>query len=292
MSPDIESVLPFEALLDAAGVESEEELAEAIQSDAAAMLELGEPVSLQRYATAVNFETQPRAAEAAIAAYARSLQRFENLAPSVAESMAREEAKMTANLRRRAAAPMGRAERRGTRRRSGAQLGVWTPVQLVLMFVFGAGMAVATLYWMGIVSTTRELQMQERLNRKEAERLRQHAEDEAVRIEKEWDRATSASMEIIGMIREQMEDGHLRDAAEMLLALEEVYQNVASRRPELAEAYAQTRLDGVVMPALRLIYNVEKLGGEETMDAVRDRLAQLEQERIDKTLNDHADADD
>ncbi|MDY7109146.1 MAG: hypothetical protein SYC29_10980, partial [Planctomycetota bacterium] len=98
---DIESVLPFEAVLAAAGVGDEEELVEAIDSDAAAMMELDEPISLQRYASAVDFDRYPRAADAATAAYARSLQRFEGLEPSAAKAMAREEAKATANLRRR-----------------------------------------------------------------------------------------------------------------------------------------------------------------------------------------------
>jgi hypothetical protein len=287
MSADIESVLPFEAVIAAAGVGDEAELADAIESDAAAMMDLGEPVTLQRYASVVDFEAHARAAEAATAAYARSLQRFEGLEASAAEAMAREEAKATADLQRRPGAGR-RVGRRRPRRRAGKQLGIWTPVQLVLMFVFGAGMAVATLYWMGIVSTTRELHIQEKMNRMKEESLRQQAEEQAIALEKEWDAVKKTSMGIITMVEDEMEDGHLRDAAEVLIALETVYHELARHRPEVLDAYGESRLDDIVMPALRRIYNVDELGGEETMESIRDRLAQLEQERIEEARKRHA----
>jgi len=279
---DIESLLPFDALLLGSGAKGEEELVEAIASDASAMMELGVSVSLQRYARAVDFEAHPRAREAAIAAYAESLRRFEGLAPALAESVAREEAEATISVRHEAEAKTPGIARRATRRRAGKQLGIWTPVQLVLMFVFGAGMAVATLYWMGIVSTTRELHALEQLNRMKEEDLRREAEEQAILIEQEWDKVIESSEWILGMVRDEMEDGHLRDAAEILLALEEVYQEVARRKPVLLETYADTRLEEIVMPALRQIYNVEELGGEDVMKSVKEQLAQLEQRRADR----------
>lgn len=286
MPADIESVLPFDALLDAAGAKDEEELAEAIASDAAALMDLGVPVTLQRYAQAVDLEAHPRAGEAAIAAYATSLRRFENLAPALAESVAREEAGATTSVRRQAQAEAHMTARRAPRRRAGKQLGVWTPVQLVLMFVFGAGMAVATLYWMGIVSTTRELHVREMMNRMEEERLRQEAEDQAVRIEQEWDKVTESAIWIIGMVKDEMEAGHLRDAAEPLLAFEKIYHEVARRKPFLLDEYAETRLDEIVMPALRQIYNVNELDGQDVMESVREQLAQLERHRAEQVLGD------
>ncbi|MDY7108028.1 MAG: hypothetical protein SYC29_05270, partial [Planctomycetota bacterium] len=172
--------------------------------------------------------------------------------------------------------------RRRPRLRAGKQLGVWTPVQLVLMFVFGAGMAVATLYWMGIVSTTRELHIREKFNRIESERLQREAEEQAILIEKKWDEAEAVMLELVEMTEAQMEDGHLRDAAELLISLEEIYHQVARHKPGVMDAFSETRLDDVVMPSLRRIYNVERLGGAEILEDVRSRLAELEKQRAEQ----------
>jgi hypothetical protein len=174
------------------------------------------------------------------------------------------------------------AARRVQRRRAGKQLGIWTPVQLVLMFVFGAGMAVATLYWMGIVSTTREMHMKEQLIRRDEENLRREAEEQAILLQQEWDEAIETVQWVIELVESEMEGAHLRDAAETLLALERVYQEVARKEPAVLEEYAETRLDTIVMPSLRLIYNVDDLGGEDVMQNVRKQLADLERQRAEQ----------
>jgi hypothetical protein len=145
-------------------------------------------------------------------------------------------------------------------------------------------MAVATLYWMGIVSTAHEKQLEEKLNRLEAELMAAKAAEQALRIERQWDLAVEDVTWITDMVEEEMEAGHLRDAAETLLALERVYHETAQHDPSVLDRYAETRLDKIVMPALRLIYNVDDLGGEEVMVGVREQLAQLESQRAEDVL--------
>ena len=276
MPADIESVLPFDALLHAAGAKNDEELAEAIASDAAAMMELGVPVSLQRYAQAVDLEAHPSAGEAAIAAYATSLRQFEGLSPALAESLAREEAGATTSERRQAGGQALRTVRRGPRRRAGKQFGIWTPVQLVLMFVFGAGMAVATLYWMGIVSTTRELQVREQNLRLKAEMLAEQEEElrlEAEAIAAEKDEMSTEAVALIDAVLAQTKmsaDGeHLAEGFEILVALEDVVEVSSRHDPDLAVRFSRQRIDETVMPALRLLYP----DSEETLSRIEQLLA-------------------
>jgi len=278
---NIESVLPFQALLTATGAASEEELVEAIESDSGALMDLKIPVSLQRYADAIDLKEHPRAREAAVAACARSLERFEGFSTSSAETMAREEAE-AAERRPRQERSTGRVmPRRNLHRRAGKQFGVWTPVQLVLMFVFGAGMAVATLYWMGIVSTTRVLQVKEQNLRLKAEDLAE--KEEELRVEAEAIAAakirlsTEAVAAIDAVLAEtkMFDDGeqHIADAFEIFVALEETVAIATRHDPELPERFSRQRIDETVMPALRLLYP----DSEEMLSQIEQLLAAEEQ---------------
>jgi hypothetical protein len=258
---NIESVLPFQALLTATGAASEEELVEAIESDGCALMDLKIPVSLQRYADAIDLKEHPRAREAAVAACARSLERFEGFSSSMAETAAREEAD-AAEHRPRPERSTGRvAPRRNLHRRAGKQFGIWTPVQLVLMFVFGAGMAVATLYWMGIVNSARVLQVKEQNLRLMAEDLAEQEEELRVRAEAITAAKNKMSTEAVALIEDVLAktkmfaDGeHLAEGFEILVALEDVVAVTSRHDQGLAERFSRQRIDETVMPALRLLY--------------------------------------
>jgi len=258
----IESVLPFQALLTATGAASEEELVEAIESDACTLMDLNTPVSLRRYADAIDLKEHPRAREAAVAACARSLERFEGFSSSMAETAAREAAD-AAEHRPRPERSTGRvAPRRNLHRRAGKQFGIWTPVQLVLMFVFGAGMAVATLYWMGVVNSARVLQVKEENLRLKAESLAEKEEELRLEAEAITAKKTEMSDEAVAVIdavlaeTKMFEGGelHLADAFEIFVALEETVAIAARHDPELPERFSRQRIDETVMPALRLLY--------------------------------------
>ena len=272
----IESVLPFQALLTATGAASEEELVEAIESDACALMDLNTPVSLRRYADAIDLKEHPRAREAAVAACARSLERFEGFSSSMAETAAREAAD-AAEHRPRPERSTGRlAPRRNLHRRAGKQFGIWTPVQLVLMFVFGAGMAVATLYWMGIVSTTRELHVKEQNLRLVAENLAEREEDLRLEAEAITAKKVEMSDEAIAVIdavlakTKMYPDGeHLAEGFEILVALEETVAISARHDPDLPERFSRQRIDETVMPALRLLYP----NSEEMLSQIQQLLA-------------------
>jgi hypothetical protein len=280
VSANVQSVLPFEALLEATGAAGEDELVEAIESDACALMDLDMPVSLQRYADAIDLKEHPRAREAAVAACARSLERFEGFSASMAETAAREAADAV-ECRPRPERSGGRlAPRRSLHRRAGKQFGIWTPVQLVLMFVFGAGMAVATLYWMGIVSTTRELHVKEQNLRLKAEDLAE--QEEELRLEAEAiaaakiELSTEAVAAIDAVLAEtkMYADGeHLADAFEILIALEETVAISARHDPELPERFSRQRVDETVMPALRLLYP----DSEEMLSQIQQLLAAEEE---------------
>ena len=154
------------------------------------------------------------------------------------------------------------------RRRRGFARHVPIPFQLVMMFFVGVGMTIATFYWMGRIQTARELRLQ-------AENLTQRETILRLELEAAWSKHDALVSEIIKLTEADLEAGHLADAYEVLIGLESIVAATAEHDREILDTYHITRLDGVVMPTLRLVFQVDKYGGDDELRRVRDILAAL-----------------
>ena len=165
---------PFSLLIAAAEPKGDEDTAKLIDADQHGASMYGMAVTYARYKADLPLQSMPLSRDAAVQAHADSLYELEWAAT---RDEALKNAKCEAAKCDVEPDIVGHLRPSATRRRAGNKLVLRTPVQLVLMFVFGVGMTAATMYWMGIINTARENQLladiaakHERINRLEVEK--------------------------------------------------------------------------------------------------------------------------
>jgi len=145
-------LVDFEDLVEATGAKTDADLAALVSVDAQEAITHNRAVAVERYAL-IDFARCPSARQAVVSAHSQSLYDLghDELTLEAADRLALE---AMAELEQQSPS-VRRRRRAGRMRRAGYQFGIWTPIQLVLVFVFGVGMTVATLYWMGYIDTAR-----------------------------------------------------------------------------------------------------------------------------------------
>ncbi|MCP3980342.1 MAG: hypothetical protein GY716_13650 [bacterium] len=274
---DVRSLLPFATVLDLAGATTDEEVAAVIAEDAKALIAQGLRVDVGRYASVLDAEP---AREAAVAAHADSLATLDGVAPGQAQQRA--QAAVLLARRSSPVATSGAVGQRGRRSR-GFTTTVATPIVLVIMFLFGGGFSVGTLYWLGVMATAKEVHLQEKLNRLDAEELARQQSELAAAKDAFSDDVVAEIDAILIEAGVDIENAHIADGLETILALERIAEAAVSHDAALPDRVSDAKLDDVVMPTLRLLYRVEELGGEEAMQRVHSLLAELEASRHEKT---------
>ncbi len=270
----MEGAVTFDVILDTLLPTSDEETAEVIRCDQLAANELGLHVSYDRYRHALSLDEMQLSRGAAIKAHAMSLYETEEV-----DTLTEGErlAKVAASVQTHRPSTAG-GRTTGRRRRAAFAFGIWTPIQLVLMFSGGIGMTIATLYWKG-VDVVGQLEIQQEQS---AQIVDLTSQAEALRAEL---RHNSIDFE-----RMKTENGELREfkhqAARSATLIERLSAEEWERTFEALELGEAADIE--VGNLLRTLAADTEARDD---DAIRQRFIQLYDEAMDRVRQTHAETE-